>query len=261
MRRIRVIPVLTMRGGGLVKTVRFGFDQARYIGDPLNTMRLFNDKEVDELALLDIGATRRGEPPDLSRIAEMAGECFMPLAYGGGITRLDQIKAIFQVGVEKVILNTALFEQPELVTRAAEIFGSQSIVASIDVKRGLLGKATVRTRCGRRRTGLTPLAAARQAVERGAGEIILNSIDRDGTFQGYDLDLIRAVAAEVPVPVVALGGASGVEDFLPAVREAAASAVAAGSLFIYQGRHRAVLVNYPRQDLLRAQLFEPLQTA
>jgi len=239
MRRIRVIPTLLMEGGGLVKTVRF--KERKYVGDPINTVKILNDKEVDELVLLDIGATREGKSPDIARITEVAGECFMPLAYGGGITKLSQIKDILNAGVEKVILNTAFIKTPELVNEAASIYGSQSIVVAIDVKKSLFGGYRVMISGGKKKTSLEPVSAAKLAVEKGAGEILINCIDQDGLMAGYDTELIRSIAEAVPVPVIACGGAGKVEDFVTAVKEGKASAVAAGAFFVFKGPHRAVL--------------------
>jgi len=247
---------LLLRKGGLVKTVRFG--RAAYVGDPINTVKIFNDKEVDELVVLDIDATREGRPPAVRKVEEIAGECFMPLAYGGGITTVEEIGHILHAGAEKVVVNSALATHPGTITEGARRFGSQSIVASIDVRRAWLRGYQVRTHGGSRDLGLGPVEAALRAVELGAGEILLNSIDRDGTYQGYDLELIRSVASAVPVPVVACGGARNVGDFLAATRDAEASAVAAGSIFVFQGVHRAVLVNFPSVAVLNEQLFIPL---
>ncbi|MCW3835409.1 AglZ/HisF2 family acetamidino modification protein [Sphingomonas canadensis] len=245
----RAIPCLLLRGEGLVKTVRFR--NPKYIGDPINAVRLFNDLEVDELILLDITAsTERREPP-FDRIAEIAGEAFMPICYGGGVTSLDAARRLFKSGVEKVAVTTALVENPALVREIADTFGEQAVVAGIDVKRDLFGRQRARILGGRKGTGLDPVALAVRAAELGAGEILLSSIDREGTYQGYDLDLVRAAAAAVPVPVIALGGAGEPEHLRSAV-DAGAQAAAAGSLFVYKGPHRAVLVNYPKRARLQA---------
>jgi len=257
MCRIRVIPTLTMENAGLVKTT--GFAKPKYIGDLINTVKIFNEKEVDELVLLDIGASKNSTPPDIQKIAEIAGECFMPLAYGGGITTLSQIKKIFSVGVEKIILNTHFFKQPNLIQEAANIYGSQSIVVSIDVKkRRLFGGYQVKTLSGKLKQSLSPVEAALQAVEKGAGELLITSIDNDGSMAGYDIELIRSVADVVSVPVVACGGAGSVDDFVDAIVDGKASAVAAGSFFIFKGPHRAVLINYPDQKTLVDKLYKRL---
>ncbi len=251
MLRTRVIPCLLLRGSALVKTVRFG--DASYIGDPVNTVRIFNEKEVDELILLDIGATPNGTPPRFELIEEIAGECFMPVCYGGGITSVDQMRRILQSGIEKVALNSAALADPDLMQRAADAFGSQCIVASLDVKRNRWRGEKVFGRGGRERTALAPVEAAQRAEAHGAGEILLTSMERDGTMSGYDLDLVRRVSEAVSIPVVANGGAGEVAHFRQAV-DAGASAVAVGSMVVYQGPHRAVMISFPRRDELRQAL-------
>jgi cyclase len=249
MHRIRVIPSLLMENGGLVKTVQFG--KRTYLGDPINIIRIFNDKEVDEIALLDIGATPERRGPDYAAIEKIASQCFMPLAYGGGITKTEEVRQLFKIGVEKAILNTSALATPHLITEAANAFGAQAIVVSIDVKKSWTGKYDVITRCGKQSTGLTPAEWAKEAARLGAGEIFLNSIDRDGTMKGYDVPLIRAITSAVDVPVIACGGANSLEDFRQAVAEGHATAVAAGSMFVFHGKHRAVLINYPTQASLK----------
>lgn len=243
MYRARVIPCLLLRGRGLVKTRRF--KDPVYVGDPVNAVRIFSEKEVDELVVLDIDASREGREPDYELIAEIAGECFMPMAYGGGIRSLEQVRRLIRSGVEKVVINSAACESTRVITEAAELFGSQAVVGAVDVRRPMFGgyrvvakSASVETRL-RLDDHVAALAAA------GAGEIFVNSVDRDGTMTGYDLDLIRQVAGKVSVPVVACGGAGTVEHLRQAVQAAGASAVSAGSMFVFHGRHRAVLINYP----------------
>lgn len=249
MLRTRVIPVLLLTGHRLVKTVKF--KNRVYVGDPINTVKIFNDKEVDELAILDIDASINGREPDYDYIERLASQCFMPLAYGGGIRTAQQASRLLAIGVEKVILNTAATTDPDVVSAAAAEAGSQSVVVSIDVKKNWLGKYQVRSAGGSRGTSLDPAAFAAEVVKRGAGEILINSIDRDGTQSGYDLDLISNVASAVNVPVIACGGASTLDDFAAAVGKGA-SAVAAGSMFVFTGPHRAVLINFPqRADLER----------
>jgi imidazole glycerol-phosphate synthase subunit HisF len=247
MLKTRVIPFLLLKGHGLYKTVKFA--DPTYLGDPVNIVRIFNEKEVDEIFVADIGATRQSAGPNFALLGDLASECFMPLGYGGGVTTLDQAERLYALGFEKVCLNTSACENPRLVTQIADGVGSQSVVVSIDVKRNVFGRAEVVTRCGTARTGRAPADVARDMQERGAGEIVLTSIDRDGTMRGYDLDLIRSVTTAVSIPVVACGGAGSVEDFAAAVG-AGASAVAAGSLFVFHGRHRAVLINVPSLALL-----------
>ncbi len=255
MLSVRVIPVLLYNGSGLVKSVKFS--QYTYVGDAINAVKIFNEKEVDELLLLDISATPRQRPPDFQLIGNIASECFMPLGYGGGITEVAQIRQIFRLGVEKASLNTAAIENPALVRQAADACGSQSIVVSIDVKRNWLGQYEVYTHGGKRRTRWQPARMAAETEKNGAGELLINSIDRDGTQQGYDVDLIRQVAGAVSIPVVACGGAGRVAHLSEAVQRGGASAVAAGSLFVFHGKHRAVLINYPERRELEAAFNQP----
>ena len=256
MRRIRVIPMLTLQKGGLVKGIKFS--KHKYIGDPINTVKIFNDKEVDELAVVDIDCSRQGTPIRFELIKEIVSEAFMPVAYGGGLKSLDDIKHTFDLGIEKVIINTAAVSNPELINKASRIYGSQSIVVSIDYKRNWLGKSRVYIKGGQKSVPLSPLEFARQMVDSGAGELIVTNIDREGTFEGYDLETICKIAESVSVPVIAHGGASVNEDFLKAVTEGGASAVAAGSQFVFTGRKRGILINYPQQEKLIAELYTKL---
>ena len=251
MRRTRVIPTLLLRGAGLVKTT--GFRSPVYVGDPINAIRIFNEKEVDELVLLDITASRTGKGPAFATIENIASECFMPVAYGGGISSVEHIRKILGTGVEKVVINSAALLHPDLVREAAREFGSQAIAVSIDVKRRLFGRYEVYGDGGLQRTGHDPVTYARQMQDLGAGEILLASIDRDGTKAGYDLDLVARVAAAVGIPVIASGGAGKLADFVEA-RRAGAAAVAAGAMFVFHGPHRAVLITYPSQAELSAAL-------
>jgi cyclase len=246
--RIRVIPCLLIYKGGLVKSVKF--KDYKYVGDPINAVKIFNEKEVDEIAILDISATSEKRSPFLSQITEIASEAFMPLSYGGGVTTIEQIKDIFYAGVEKVILNTSAFKNTKLINEAASLFGNQSVVVSMDVKNALLRGSRVYIENGKTNTGLTPVQYAKMMQDAGAGEIILNSIDRDGTFTGYDYKLISEVSKTIEIPLVALGGASNTMDFKKAIKNGA-SAVAAGSMFVFQGPHRAVLISYPSQTELK----------
>jgi cyclase len=241
----RVIPVLSIRDGYLVKTTKFG--GSSYIGDPINAVKIFNDKQVDELMICDIDASRTGSQPDYELLESIASEAFMPVGYGGGLTNVDAAVRVLGLGLEKVILGTALKSNLPFVSALADAVGSQSVVASLDVKRSVLGKYNVHVLSGREPTGTDPAAWAVRAVEAGVGEIIVSSIDRDGTQSGYDLDLLRRVAVAVDVPVVALGGARSLGDFRRAL-EAGASAVAAGSMFVHHGKHRAVLITYPDSE-------------
>lgn len=245
----RFMPCLLLQNGSLVKTVRFS--DAAYIGDPINAIRIYNELEVDELVFLDILATPEQRRPSLQTLREIASECFMPVAYGGGVRTIGDMAEIFRVGVEKVVVNTHAIEHPDFVTEAARRFGSQSIVASIDARRTARG-LEVFTHGGRNGTGLDPATVARRMAEAGAGEIFLTSIDRDGTMTGYDIELIRTCVAAVAVPVIASGGAGTVADLGQAIREGGAAAVAAGSMVVYFGRNRAVLINVPEKEELDA---------
>lgn len=237
----RVIVALTMQDGRLVRTRRF--KKPSYVGDPINAVKLFNDKGVDELVLLEIG----DKPFDASRvdfIRSIASEAFMPIAYGGGVRTIDHVRAVIRCGFEKVVMNTALHKTPGIAAQAAAEFGAQAVVASIETGTGLLGGVRVMTESGRTATKLKPVDWARRCEELGCGELILTSIDRDGSMEGYDLETLRAVASALTIPVIALGGA-GTEAHLREAIAAGASAVAAGSMFVYYGPHRAVLINYP----------------
>jgi cyclase len=251
MLRTRVIPCLLLRGEGLVKTTRF--KEPTYVGDPINAIRIFNDKEVDELIFLDITASREGRGPALQTIRDFASECFMPVGYGGGIRSLEDAREVLSVGIEKIVINTMALRKPELISQMAREFGAQAIVVSIDARKRTFGGYEVMGAGGTQRTGMTPVEHARHMVDVGAGEIFINSIDRDGTQSGYDLALVRSVADAVSVPVIACGGAADLSHFMEAVSDGHASAVAAGSMFVFHGKHRAVLISYPsRAELERA---------
>jgi cyclase len=242
-----------MQDGGLVKSIRF--KNHKYVGDPINAVKIFNEKGADELVLLDRSAYNSG--PNIQQIRDIASEAFMPMAYGGGITTLEQIRELILGGVEKVVLNTSAHTQPSLITEGAKYVGSQSIVVSIDVKRNWLNKYKVFTRNGSKDTGLDPVEYAKRAENAGAGELLLTSIDKDGTFEGYDFQLINAVSKAVSIPVVASGGANSSQNFLEAIKNGA-SAVAAGSLFVFQLPHRAVLISYPSETELKENVFSQL---
>lgn len=245
MLRPRVIPVLLLKGRGVYKTV--GFKDPKYVGDPINALRIFAEKEADEVMVLDISASHDGADPQFDLIRDLAGECFMPLSYGGGVRSVDQVRTILKLGVEKIVLNTTAHKDPELITRIAAYGGSSAVVVCIDAKRKLLGGYEGFVRGGREATGRDPVQLAREAARRGAGEIVINSIDRDGRQNGYDLDLVGQVAGSVDVPVVACGGA-GTIDHIREVISRGAAAAAAGSMFVFQGRHRAVLISYLRPE-------------
>jgi imidazole glycerol-phosphate synthase subunit HisF len=248
MLRTRVIPCLLLKGEGLVKTTKF--KDYTYVGDPINAIRIFNEKEIDELIFLDIAASREGRGPALQAIREFATECFMPVAYGGGIRSLSDAREVLALGIEKIVINTMALRRPQLVTEIAREFGAQAVVVSIDARKRRFGGYEVMGAGGTQKTGLTPAEQARSMSELGAGEILINSIERDGTQAGYDLALVRSVADAVPVPVIACGGAGTLAHFAEAVREGHASAVAAGSMFVFHGRHRAVLISYPSRTEL-----------
>ena len=253
MKRIRVIPVLLLQNGDLVKTKQFR--NPVYIGDPINAVRIFNEKRVDELVLLDISAKPGGLSRDYQRMAEIAGEAFMPLAFGGGLSSLQEIETTLKLGMEKVVLNSTAVSNLSLITQVARRFGSQSVVVSIDARKRFGGSYKVFVRGGRKATTLDPVAHARHCADAGAGEILITSIAREGTFEGYDVKLTRNVADAVPLPVIACGGAAKVEDFAMAVTEGGASAVAASSMFVFQGTHRAVLISFPDAAVLSAGLY------
>jgi cyclase len=248
----RIIPCLLLDNAGFYKTTRF--KNPVYLGDPINILRIFNEKEVDEIAILDIGASPNRRGPNFELLRDLASECFMPLAYGGGITTVAEMKRLFLIGFEKIIFNSVLADNIGLLTEASDAFGSQSVVACIDVKRTLFGGYEVVTTGTRRKLGKRPDEWARLLQDRGAGEIIINSVDRDGTLTGYDIDLIKQVTSAVTVPVIACGGARNADDFGLAVKQGHASACGAGAMFVFQGRHRAVLINVPSPGELAAAL-------
>lgn len=247
----RVIPclLLSQSRGGLVKTMKFA--KPKYVGDPINAVKIFNEKEVDELMVLDIDATREGRGPDFALIEDLASECFMPLCYGGGIRNAQDARTLFSLGVEKVSLQSALVANPGLVREIADRAGEQAVVVSIDVKKNWLGKSQLHSAAGVKPAHSDWREAVRAAVASGAGEILLNAVDRDGTLAGPDLDLIREASAIADVPLIATGGISSLAD-MKAATDAGASAVAAGAYFVFQGPHRAVLITYPRYEELRA---------
>ena len=243
----RVIPTLLLQNRRLVKTTQFA--DPVYIGDPVNTVKIFNDKEVDELVLLDILATPEERAPQFEFLADIASESFVPLAYGGGVRDETTAARLFTLGIEKVILNSAAVERPELIRELADVYGSQAVVVSIDVRTSLFGDYAIFHHAGRQKArGLGLDDHVRRVQELGAGEIIITSIDREGTMNGFDIGLIKRVAALSKVPVIACGGAGGVADFTCAVSEGGASAVGAGSLFVYNGPLHGVLINYPTRD-------------
>ncbi|XDD51552.1 AglZ/HisF2 family acetamidino modification protein [Leptospira sp. WS92.C1] len=241
----RIIPVLLLSGKGLVKGVQF--KDHKYVGDPINAVQIFNTKEVDELIFLDILATKEKRIPSLEVIQTIADQCLMPFGVGGGITSLSEVREILKAGAEKVSINTGVLENFSLIREVSETFGSQSIVISLDIKKNWLGKYQVFTRCGSKAVSGSVTEIAKKAEEFGAGEILLNNIDRDGMMEGYDLELLSEVCKSVTIPVIASGGAGSYEHLKDGI-VSGASAVAAGSLFVFHGRRRAVLISYPDVD-------------
>jgi cyclase len=249
MLKTRVIPCLLLKRAALVKTVKF--KNPSYIGDPINAIKIYNEKEVDELIFLDITATIEQRQPPFKILSEIASECFMPVTYGGGIRSLQAAKQIFSLGIEKISVNSYAVENPSFIAAVSETFGSQSVVVSIDARKTLWGGYKVYTHGGRKATSLDPVDFAGQMEKTGAGEILLTAIDRDGMMTGYDIDLIKKVTSALSIPVIACGGAGTVNDFSAAVKEGGASGVAAGSMVVYHGRNRAVLINFPTRNELQ----------
>lgn len=246
MLRPRIIPCLLVKDKGLVKTVHF--KNPKYVGDPINAVRIFNEKEVDELMVLDIDATLKHREPDYTMIEHLAAECRMPLCYGGGVTNSDQIQKIIQLGVEKVAVSSAAIKNPEILTKAAECVGSQSVVAVLDVIKCFMpGKYEVFTQNGSEATGKCPIELAQQMEKFGAGEIVINSIDNDGLMKGYDLTLVEKVRKSISIPLTILGGAGSLKDIGQLINKFGTIGAAAGSLFVFKGIYKAVLINYPNR--------------
>jgi cyclase len=248
MFRPRIIPVLLLKDRVLVKSI--GFKNHKYIGDPINAVRIFNDLKADELVFLDIQASKKNRLISLDFVRDVGEEARMPFAVGGGIKSLGDIRAILRAGAEKVVLNTSAGHNPDFVKKASDAFGSSTVVVCIDVKKKILKSQRTWTFGGSKSTGFDPVAFAQLMEKNGAGELIIQSIDRDGTMAGYDIDLIRSVSTSVSVPVVALGGAGEIEHLKEAFQNGHANALAAGSLFVYKGKRRGVLINYPDKSEL-----------
>jgi cyclase len=248
----RVIPALLLRDDALVKTVRF--DKPSYIGDPVNTVRIFNELEVDELVFLDITATNENRAPNLGILREIADECFMPLGYGGGLNSFEVVQSIFEIGFEKIILNSVMHSRPALVTEIANHYGNQAVVASIDVKKNLWGKYEVWSHSGKRNTKKNPVTWAQELEKLGVGEILLTSIDREGTWLGYDIQLTKNIAEAVNIPVIANGGAGNLAHIKEVINDGKASSVALGSMVVYQQKGMGVLVNFPDKRQLELNL-------
>lgn len=245
MLRPRIIPSLLVQDNGLVKTINF--KNPKYVGDPINAVRIFNDKGVDELAIFDIDATVLGKEPNYSLIERLASQSMMPLCYGGGVKTVEQAQRIFSLGIEKIALSSAVLENPNLITEIAERVGAQSVIVVLDVKKKLLGGYEVYTHNGKIASGINPFKFAEEAQKLGAGEIVINSIDKDGMMKGYDLDLIAKVREKITLPMTVLGGAGSLSDIEKVIEKHNVIGVAAGSLFVFKGPYKAVLINYPTQ--------------
>lgn len=245
MLRPRIIPSLLIQDNGLVKTVNF--KNPKYVGDPINAVRIFNEKEVDELAIFDIDATVKGNEPNYSLIERLASQSMMPLCYGGGVKTVEQAQRIFSLGIEKIALSSSILQNPKLITEISERVGSQSVIVVLDVKKKLLGGYEVYTHNGKKATGINPIKFVEEAQRLGAGEIVINSIDKDGVMKGYDLDLIAKVREKITLPMTVLGGAGSLEDIEKVIATHGVIGVAAGSLFVFKGPYKAVLINYPNQ--------------
>ena len=243
MLKKRIIPILLLKNKGLVKGVKFS--DYRYIGDPMNAIKVFNDKEVDELIFLDIEATSENRVIDVDFVKKVADECYMPFTVGGGIVNIQQMRDVLKMGAEKISINTSSLKNPNLIREASESFGSQSVVVSIDVDKGWSGKHMVVSHCGKKKTKLHPVEWAKSVEELGAGEILLNLVYRDGTMNGYDVDFIKYFISELSIPVIVCGGAGRYEDIMTLFEKSKVSAAAAGSLFVFHNKQKAVLINYP----------------
>lgn len=243
MLRPRITPCLLIHNGGLVKTVNFA--NPKYVGDPINAVKIFNEKEVDEIIVMDIDASVQQKEPDYTLIKNLAAECRMPLCYGGGVKTVEQVEEIISVGVEKVAISSAAIRNPELIAKAAEVVGNQSIVVVMDVKKSKSEGYELFTHNGTKVTGLNPFEFAKRVEQLGAGELVINSIDRDGTMTGYDLELARKVREATHLPITILGGAGSLKDIAVLIEMLGTIGAAAGSLFVFKGRFRAVLINYP----------------
>ncbi|WP_395051200.1 AglZ/HisF2 family acetamidino modification protein [Flavobacterium sp.] len=245
MLRPRIIPSLLVHENGLVKTVNF--KNPKYVGDPINAVKIFNEKAVDELAVFDIDATVLGKEPDYALIKKLANQSRMPLCYGGGVKTVEQAQKIFGLGIEKIALSAAVIENPDLITQIADRVGSQSVIVVMDVKKKMLGGYEIYTHNGKKASGINPVEFAVKVEKLGAGEIIINSIDQDGVMKGYDLNLIDKVSEKLSIPITVLGGAGSLQDIKKVIERHGIIGVAAGSLFVFKGVYKAVLINYPTQ--------------
>ncbi|MBX9780077.1 MAG: AglZ/HisF2 family acetamidino modification protein [Chitinophagaceae bacterium] len=245
MLRPRIIVSLLLHDKGLVKTVNF--KSPKYVGDPINAVRIFNEKQVDELAFFDIDATVLNKEPDYVLIEKLANQSRMPICYGGGVKTVDQAQKIFSLGIEKIALSSSVIQNPNLVTQIAERVGSQSVIVVLDIKKKLLGGYEVCTHNGKKSTGINPVKFVKDLEQLGAGEIIINSIDQDGLMKGYDFNLIDKIAQTISIPLTVLGGAGSLSDIEKVIQKHGVIGVAAGSLFVFKGPYKAVLINYPTQ--------------
>lgn len=249
MLKPRVIPVLLLRNQGLVKTIKF--DKHVYVGDPINAIKIFNEKEVDELIFLDIDASKNGLEPNYSMISQIATECFMPVCYGGGIKDIEMIRKILKLGIEKIAINSSALKSLDFVRNAVNTFGSSTIVVSIDIKKSILGKHQIFDHKNKKTLNIDLFEYINEIEQCGVGELLINSVDKDGTMTGYDISLIEKITKHVKIPVIACGGASSFSDFKTAINFAKASAVGAGSFFVFHGKHKAVLITYPSAEELK----------
>jgi cyclase len=241
----------------LIKTIKFS--KPTYLGDPLNAVRIFNEKEVDELLIIDIEASTDKRAPNYQKINDIVSEAFMPIGYGGGVNSLEIASKVIECGVEKVAINSAIASNPDLITEIANVFGSQSVVVSVDVKKNLFGNYHPYILRGGKKVDLSLIDYVKMIEDKGAGEIILTNISREGTYQGYDIELIKQVTSRLSIPIIALGGASSLDDFYAAIQEGGASAVAAGSKFVYSGNERGILINYPKQNELIESIYKKIK--
>lgn len=256
MLRPRIIPCLLVHDKGLVKTVQF--KNPKYVGDPINAVRIFNEKEVDELMVLDIDATTENREPDYVMIKHLAAECRMPLCYGGGIRSVDQAQRIFNLGVEKIAISSAVVNNEKLIEEIGDIVGVQSVVVVLDVKKKLLGGYEVYINNGKKATGKNPIQYAKYLQELGVGEIVINSIDQDGQMKGFDINLIQKVREVLHIPLTVLGGAGSLNDIKSIIDKFGVLGVSAGSLFVFKGIYKAVLINYPTR-IEKERLFENIK--
>ncbi len=240
----RIIPCLLVHNKGLVKTTKF--KDPKYVGDPINAVKIFNEKEVDELIVVDIDASRYGKEPDYRMIENLAAECRMPFCYGGGIKTIAQAQRIFSLGVEKIAVSSAAIENPQIISEMAERVGNQSVVVALDVKKKTLSnKYELYIHNGTKPTGIDPVSFAIEMQKLGAGEIVINSIDHDGVMKGYDINLINKIREVISIPLTVMGGAGTLDDIGSIIQQHGIIGVAAGSLFVFKGKYRAVLINYP----------------